>query len=157
MLERYGGHAAAAGFTIKEENWAEFVEHLENIAKDGLKDVDLRPVLHIDAEVKGSDITQRLANQQSFFEPSGMANPQPLFIWCGARIQSKRHVGRDDKHLKLKFESGQNGSLDAIAFGLGDRYDDLTDEADLVFALEINEWNGQTNKQLNVKDIRPSE
>ena len=61
------------------------------------------------------------------------------------------------KHLKLKFESGQNGSLDAIAFGLGDRYDDLTDEADLVFALEINEWNGQTNQQLNVKDIRPSE
>jgi single-stranded-DNA-specific exonuclease len=157
LLERYGGHAAAAGFTIKEENWAEFVEHLENIAEDGLKDVDLRPVLHIDAEVKGSDITQRLANQQSFFEPSGMANPQPLFIWRGARIQSKRHVGRDDKHLKLKFESGQNGSLDAIAFGLGDRYDDLTDEADLVFALEINEWNGHTNKQLNVKDIRPSE
>ena len=48
-------------------------------------------------------------------------------------------------------------ALDAIAFGLGDRYDDLTDEADLVFALEINEWNGHTHKQLNVKDIRPSE
>ena len=191
LLERYGGHAAAAGFTIKEENWNEFVELLENIAADNLKDVDLRPALHIDAEVTVSDITDRLASQQVFFEPSGTENRQPLFLWRGARIQSKRHVGRDDKHLKLKFlaeppaespySSHLDGSLseqdanlpgrvkkvdkkvdkmvalDAIAFGLGDRYNDLTDEADLVFALEINEWNGHTHKQLNVKDIRPSE
>ena len=157
LLEKYGGHAAAAGFTIKQENWTKFVEHLESIAADTLKDVDLRPVLNIDAEVQASDITQRLVSQQSFFEPSGIANPQPIFMWRGAHILSKRNVGRDDKHLKLKFEGGQNGSLDAIGFGLGDRYAELNEKADLVFALEINEWNGHTNEQLNVKDIRSSE
>ena len=157
LLEKYGGHAAAAGFTIKEENWTKFIEHLEGIASYNLKDVDLRPVLHIDAEVQASDITQRLASQQSFFEPTGMANPQPLFMWRGADILSKRNVGRDEKHLKLKFVSGPDRSLDAIGFGLGDKYADLNDKADLVFALEINEWNGHTNEQLNVKDIRSSE
>ena len=116
LLEKYGGHAAAAGFTIKQENWTKFVEHLESIAADTLKDVDLRPVLNIDAEVQASDITQRLVSQQSFFEPSGIANPQQIFMWRGAHILSKRNVGRDDKHLKLKFEGGQNGSLDAIGF-----------------------------------------
>ena len=113
--------------------------------------------MNIDAEVQASDITQRLVSQQSFFEPSGIANPQPIFMWRGAHILSKRNVGRDDKHLKLKFEGGQNGSLDAIGFGLGDRSAELNEKADLVFALEINEWNGYTNEQLNVKDIRSSE
>jgi single-stranded-DNA-specific exonuclease len=154
LLDRYGGHAAAAGFTIKEENWDEFVDLLENIAADKLQDVDLRPVLRIDAEVKVSDITERLVSQQAFFEPSGTGNPQPLFMWRGARILSKRQVGQDDKHLKLKFECGRHSGLDAIGFGLGDRYANLDNKADLVFTLEFNEWNGQRNEQLNVKDIQ---
>jgi single-stranded-DNA-specific exonuclease len=154
LLDRYGGHAAAAGFTIKEENWDDFVDLLENIAADKLQDVDLSPVLHIDAEVKVSDITERLVSQQVFFEPSGTGNPQPLFVWRDAPILSKRQVGQDDKHLKLKFESGHHSGLDAIGFGLGDRYANLGNKADLVFTLEFNEWNGQRNEQLNVKDIQ---
>jgi len=117
-------------------------------------DVDLSPVLHIDAEVKVSDITERLVSQQVFFEPSGTGNPQPLFVWRDAPILSKQQVGQDDKHLKLKFESGHHSGLDAIGFGLGDRYANLGNKADLVFTLEFNEWNGQRNEQLNVKDIQ---
>lgn len=157
LLDRYGGHAAAAGFTIKEENWNEFVELLENIAADNLKGLELKPALHIDAEVTVSDITDRLASQQVFFEPTGTGNLQPLFLWRGARLLSKQKVGKGDKHLKLKFEGGRNSGLDAIGFGLGDWYADLDNKVDLVFALEFNEWNGQRNKQLNVKDIRSFE
>jgi len=155
LFERYGGHPLAAGLTINESKWTSFVSLFEEIAKKQLEGLDLRPVLNIDCEVNGLDLTSRLTKQLEFFEPIGNGNNRPLFVWYGANVVTKKQVGQDKSHIKLMLDDGAGVILDAIGFGLGYKIDNLGSTIDLVFSLEINEWNGKKSRQLNLQDLRP--
>lgn len=156
LLIRYGGHAAAAGFTVTNDKLTALSERLQQLAADQLADVELTPVLPVDAEIDLSQMSWELQKELSQLEPCGYANPQPLFVSRSAHVVDHRAVGREKRHLKLTLSNGQ-ATWDAIAFRQGEWAGKLPDRVDIAYHLEINEWNGRKNLQLNVQDIRPTE
>ncbi len=153
LLIRHGGHAAAAGFTVRNENLSELVARLRSIAKRELDGRDLRASMSADAEVPLSQLNFTLLDQLKRLQPTGYGNPEPVFISRGVKVQSKRTVGADAKHLKLSITDGRF-TFDAIGFRLGDLFADLPPMVDVLYTFEANEYNGRTNLQLNLKDIK---
>lgn len=156
LLIRHGGHAAAAGFAVKNENLPALQARLEAIAEKELAHQDLMPSLAIDAEVSLADFDFAFVQQMAQLEPCGYANPQPVFVSLGLEVISARPVGAEGRHLKLQVRPPRSQAIwDAIAFGMGDWFSGLPRRIDLAYAIEINEFNGRRTLQLNVKDIRP--
>lgn len=153
LLVRHGGHAAAAGFTVRNENLSELVARLRSIAKRELSGRDLRASMSADAEVPLSQLNFTLLDQLKRLQPTGYGNPEPVFISRGVKVQSKRTVGADAKHLKLSITDGRF-TFDAIGFRLGDLFADLPPMVDVLYTFEANEYNGRTSLQLNLKDIK---
>ena len=155
LLVRHGGHAAAAGFTVKNENLPGLVERLKSIAKEKLSHEDLRPTVAADAEVSLVDIRPDLYEKcLRFLEPTGYGNREASFVARGVKVKSSRTVGADAKHLKLALEDENRFSHDAIGFKLGHWHNNLPPRVDILFTYETNEYNGRTSYQLNLKDIR---
>ncbi len=153
LLVRHGGHAAAAGFTVRNENAGALIQRLQAIAAEELAGVDLRPVLVADMELALDAPNFELLEHLQYLEPTGYGNPQPVFVSRNLRLASSRTVGRDQSHLKLSVTDGKV-TLDAIAFRLGHLKPDLPTNIDLLYTFEVNEWNGRKSLQLNVKDIK---
>jgi single-stranded-DNA-specific exonuclease len=163
LLERYGGHAAAAGFTLKNENVAAFEARLLDIAQQKLKErqltvKDLRPTILVDAEINLRGVNPTLIDAINSLQPFGYGNPTPRFLAKQLRIKLNKEVGRDGDHLKLRLFDGKR-DWDAIAFRQGHWNGKLQpgQYIDAVFNLEFNEWNGNRSMQLNIKDLYPSE
>lgn len=155
LLVRHGGHAAAAGFTVRNENLDELVARLRSIATRELDGRDLRHTFVADAEVKLKDLSFDLLKSLDLLEPTGYGNPSPVFVTRGIKVQSSRPVGADGRHLKLALTDGRI-TFDSIGFRLGHLQPDLPPRVDVLFVLEVNEYNGNTRLQLNLKDIKPA-
>jgi single-stranded-DNA-specific exonuclease len=159
LLVRYGGHAAAAGFTVRTENLESLRQRLTEIARREFQalseaDVQLAPKLPIDAAVPLSEMSWELVESLQRLEPCGEENPPPRFLSREVPVANAQVVGSEGRHLKLLL--GADGqTLDGIAFGMGPRFEELGDRVDIVYALEVNEWNGERRLQLNVQDLRP--
>lgn len=158
LLERYGGHAAAAGFTVKNENVPALRERLLHLAAQQLDVTELRPTLAIDGEVNLRGVSLDLAEAIADLSPFGYGNPTPCFVTRRLIVRHKRTVGQDGRHLRLGLHDGRR-TWPAIAFRQGHWAEKLTisQPIDVVYSLEFNEWNGQRQLQLSVKDLRPSE
>jgi len=155
LLVRHGGHAAAAGFTVRNENLAALVARLKDIAKEKLSNVDLRPTVTADAEVSLVDVRAELFEKcLKYLEPTGYGNPNAAFVARNVKVKSARTVGADAKHLKLSLEDEQKYTHDAIGFRLGEWQKKMPPRVDILFTYEINEFNGRVNYQLNLKDIK---
>ena len=155
LLVRHGGHAAAAGFTVRNEHLPALQERLLAIAARELDGAELRPSLHADMEVSLSDMRPQVLDYLRYLEPTGYGNPGAAFVARGVKVAYARQVGREGAHLKLKLTDGHI-TFDAIAFRLGHLYADLPKNVDILFTFETNEWNGRVTLQLNIKDIAPS-
>ena len=155
LLVRHGGHAAAAGFTVSTQNLDSLATRLMEIAAEQLSDVELRPVLPIDAKVDVSSMSWGLEEELGKLEPCGCENQHPAFLSENVRLTSQRAVGNNRAHLKLTLRDGAS-EWDAIAFRQGERAGKLPDRVDVVYRLEVNEWNNRRRLQLNVADIRPA-
>ncbi len=155
LLLRHGGHAAAAGFTVKNENLEALRQRLEQVAAAELANKDLAPSLTVDAEVQLANFDFALVQQLAQLEPCGYANPQPVFASTGLEVMAARAVGAEGKHLKLVVRDPRSRAVwDAIAFRMGEWRSDLPHRVDLAYAVEVNEFNGRKSLQLNIKDIR---
>jgi len=155
LLENHGGHAAAAGFTVPNELLDELSGRLRRMATEQLVDVELTPTLTVDAEVELSQMSWELQRELAQLEPCGYANPHPVFLSRNVQIQNRRAVGKEGKHLKLTLSDG-HAAWDAIAFRQGELAKRLPGRVDVVYHLEINEWNNRRQLQLNVQDIQPA-
>ncbi len=156
LLLHHGGHALAAGFTVRNDNLPALRQRLTQLAQEALAGQSLQTTLDIDAEVDPGQLTFSLLDELEQLEPTGQGNPQPLFALRKARITERRVVGRDGAHLKLRLAAAGGRDLDAIAFRQGEQLERLPEQVDLAFRLERNEWNGRRRLQLNVQDIRPA-
>lgn len=154
LLVRHGGHAMAAGLTVLPENLTLLQDRLQEKARDVLGGLDLQPSIHVDMELNFRQITMKLANELERLEPTGHANQQALFVTRNLKVVEKRTVGAGDDHLKLKLACAGQPPIDAIGFRLGAWIHDLPDEVDVAYHLEINEWHGRRNLQLNIQDLR---
>ena len=153
LLVRHGGHAAAAGFTVRNENVGVLLKRLKEIAAEELAGVDLRRVLVADMELALDALSFEMFEHLQYLEPTGYGNPQPVFVSRNLRVASSRTVGKDQSHLKLTVMDG-NSRLDGIAFRLGHLKPDLPAKIDLLYTFEVNEWQGRRSLQLNIKDIQ---
>lgn len=157
LFERYGGHAMAAGFTVRNERLPELKMRLEKIASDQLNGLDLVPVLLADMEISFKDLNPReVMKWCEAIEPTGAENPEIVFVTRNVKVLQLWKVGADKKHLKMKVSDGTLTN-DAIAFRLGDWADCMPEKIDLMYTCEKNVYQGRESFQLNVRDLKPSE
>jgi single-stranded-DNA-specific exonuclease len=155
ILEQHGGHAAAAGFTVRNELLQELVFRLDSIANEELENLDLRPKIFAETVIPLSELKPDLLKYLNWLQPTGMGNPMPIFMSTGLKVTQQKAVGADKSHLKLTVTDGKI-TYDAIAFRQGYWFTHLPSRIDLMYTFELNEFNGQISLQLNVKDIRES-
>jgi single-stranded-DNA-specific exonuclease len=154
LLVRHGGHAAAAGFTVRNENLPEFIHRMKEIAEDRLCKLDLRPSLSADHVIHLSELNFELLKNLAYFEPTGYGNSEAVFVSRDVKIKTSRTVGMDGKHLKITFEDERGMTVDGIGFRMGEMHPKLPPRVDVLYTFEPNEYNGRTSLQLNLKDLR---
>ena len=170
LLVRHGGHAQAAGFTIRNEDVPEFVERMTAIAAGRLSGQELLPALDIDAELPLRDIDWALQETMARLEPTGYGNSAPLLLSRGVQVVGYRAVGSDSSHLQLHLMDGRaNGqghsrygrstpaTVAAIAFRQAQWAGRLPALVDIAYRVGVNQWQGESSLQLVVEDIRPTE
>lgn len=155
LLIRHGGHAAAAGFTVRNENLEALKARLKSLAMEQLRDRDLRQTLTADTEVPLSDLKPELLKHLEYLQPTGYGNPEAVFVSRDVRITNSRTVGAESKHLKLVVTDGRV-TFDAIGFRLGHLRSELPLRVDVLYTFESNEFNGRSYLQLNLKDVKPA-
>lgn len=158
LLVRHGGHAAAAGFTIRTELLPELRERLERIAAEKLSSLDLAPALRIDAELDLNDLDFATCARLGELEPHGEANPQPVFATHGVNVVagSVKTVGKEGQHLRFRAygQGSRSSEWEVIAFRMGELASGLPGRVDLAYCVEMNDFSGRP--QLTVKDLRPA-
>ncbi|HKG55388.1 MAG TPA: single-stranded-DNA-specific exonuclease RecJ, partial [Anaerolineales bacterium] len=154
LLVRHGGHAAAAGFTVKNENLPELVSRLKEIAKDQLGSRDLRQTLSADMEVPLSQLNFEVLEHLKFLEPTGYGNPEAVFVSRNVKVKMARTVGSEGRHLKLTVEDERGATVDSIGFRMGHLKSDLPPYVDVLYHFEANEYNGRRTLQLNLRDVK---
>ena len=154
LLEAHGGHAFAAGLTVRREHLKELRERLEALVRERLAPGSSAPGLTIDGvlHLGGCDLT--LVEWLERMSPHGLDNPEPLFRSGEVALESVSAVG-GGKHLRLGVRDA-SGPAEAIGFGLGERVRELTAarRCELAFVPVRNEWRGETRVQLKVKGVR---
>ncbi|MBR5252855.1 MAG: single-stranded-DNA-specific exonuclease RecJ [Clostridia bacterium] len=154
LLEKFGGHELAAGLTIKKENLEEFKRRLNDCARECLAAGGTETVLEAECELVSSDITMDQVNEIYYLEPFGTANPVPTFVLYGVDLYDTALVG-GGKHTRLTIKIGRS-YVTAMCFR--QTLDELDiypgDTVDIMFTLDINEYQNQKNLQMIVKDVR---
>ena len=154
-IDKFGGHSMAVGINVKKEQFNEFRNKLEEIAKEQHIE-EIVPILNIDAQVELDEINKDMVNSLKELEPYGEGNKMPIFAFKNLRIDSIRALS-EGKHLKLTLKDKKN-IVNAIGFNLGYLSSEykIGDKIDVVGNLEINSFNGVDNLQINIKDIMKS-
>lgn len=154
-LEKYGGHSMAVGVSLKRKNFEKFKKELEKYAQNS-NICDIIPIIQIDEQISLSDIHIKAVQELSLLEPFGEDNKMPLFLYKNLKIHSIRTLS-EGKHIKLTMQDN-HFYIDAIGFNLGNLAEEyqIGDKIDVVGTLEINQFNGRENVQMNIRDIRKS-
>jgi single-stranded-DNA-specific exonuclease len=154
-FSRYGGHAAAAGFTMPTKNLPQLENELSALVAEKLAGVELRPHLNIDTEVKLSDLGGDTYPTTQMLAPFGHGNPVPTFLSRGVEVLERRTMGNGNEHLRMKLR--QAGSVfDGVAFRLGNHQGEFAPRIDIVFNLEVDNWGGKKQLRLNILDFKKS-
>ncbi|HIP70719.1 MAG TPA: single-stranded-DNA-specific exonuclease RecJ, partial [Anaerolineae bacterium] len=160
LLVRHGGHAAAAGFTIRNENLPAFIDRLTALAQEKLGGLELRPTIAIDAELDLDEVDMALYQELRKLEPTGIANPPPIFASRRVEVIHHKAVGQDGAHLQMRLSSTTGSKrqvVPSIAFRQGEWTKQMPQLVDIVYTINLNKWNGRTNLQLMIQDIKPAE
>jgi single-stranded-DNA-specific exonuclease len=158
-IEKFGGHAMAAGLTIQKKRLDDFKESFERAVRKRISQADLVPKIRVDLEIDFStwynDEYWSFKNQMHRLRPFGPDHMSPVFGTRNCLVKDCQIVGSD--HLKLRVYQPHDPQriIPAIAFGMADYYDVLANRSqfDLAYTIGENEWNGKTSIQLEVKDI----
>ena len=151
----FGGHAAAAGFSIEPAQIENFRCALNEYAKIILSEEQLTPSLEVDTLVSLDEISDKLIEEMNLLRPYGHCNPRPMLAARGVPVLQSKVVGKDAAHLKLRLAAHNHSAMDGIGFRLGACAEVVaTGEAvDLAFVPGINEFNGRRSLQIEVKEL----
>jgi single-stranded-DNA-specific exonuclease len=157
-LIRYGGHAAAAGFSLRAEDLEGFRELVSQACAEQAGDRRRERVFHVDSEIACLDATPELCGQLEMVEPCGIGNPKPLLAIRGCEVVSTQTFGSEGQHLKVSLRDGGRGLVEAIAFGKPGLAAHLPRgrRIDVCFALELDSWQGQIRVRARLRDLRPA-
>lgn len=156
FLDKFGGHDAAAGITLKPENIPGFKKQFDRICSEKLSIEHRQKELLIDSRLSLEDVTGKFVNVLTQFGPFGQGNREPLFCSSNLRLSGLPRL-LQGKHVKFAVKDVTGRIHDVIAFGREDIYRELERGSrrmfSMVYSLEENEWNGRKNTQLKLKDM----
>lgn len=158
LLETFGGHMYAAGLSMKEENIPLFTERFEQFVSETILEEQTYPQIEIDALLEFKDITPKFFRVLKQFGPFGPGNMKPVF--ASKKVfdyGTSRLVGKEQEHLKLELvDSSSENVMNGIAFRMFAYNDHLKalNPLDICYTIEENTFNGNTNIQLMIRDIK---
>jgi len=155
-LERWGGHRAAAGVTVKTENVDAFAAAFAEHATIMLAGVDLRPIQRIDAVVALTDVSLETAADLARLEPVGMGNAGVTALIPAAELTDVRRIGAEGRHVDMRVRTAA-GSCRAVAWSMGEQFDLLASGArmDVAARIERSVWQGAERVELVARTIQP--
>ena len=156
LLESYGGHELAAGFTIHRDQIIPFRQEICKIAAEYYMDAGPRTVLDVDCAVTPELLTIKGIDSLSALEPCGNGCPKPTLMMEGMTIERISLVG-GGRHMRLRLRHG-NHCINAICFSTTPDAASIEpgDVVDVAFQPQVNEFRGERSVQMNITDIRPS-
>ena len=156
LLESYGGHELAAGFTINRSNIPEFRRQICALAAGFYSDETPRTSLDVDCAIPAELLTIPNIESLEVLEPCGNCCPKPVLMMKNLTIERIAMVG-GGRHMRLRLRSGRTG-VNAIYFSATPQAVSIQsgDVVDIAFTPQINEYRGERTVQMNVLDIRPS-
>ena len=153
-LQNYGGHQFAAGLTLVPEQYESFAAHFEKVVQQSISATQRSPEINLSAVLSIEQVNHSFWQTLQSFAPFGPSNRNPVFASRGLEDSGYSRLLKN-QHLKLSIKNGGNKPLQGIAFGLGHFIETIQEKRfDLCYTIEENTWNGRTELQLNVKDIR---
>jgi single-stranded-DNA-specific exonuclease len=155
LLEQWGGHHAAAGLSLSLDKITAFSEKFEEIVGKSITEDQLTPILEYDLEINLDDVTQTFCRSIERFGPFGPESMKPVFASRDITYAYKpKLVGNN--HLQVSLRSPGGNIFKGIAFGLGDRYQEILDAKrfDICYTVEPNEYRGDYLVSINIKDFR---
>ncbi|EKV02828.1 single-stranded-DNA-specific exonuclease RecJ [Leptolyngbya sp. PCC 7375] len=158
LLDKYGGHRAAGGFTFAAKKLRQVTSRLSHFACQHLQPEYLKPLVNVDVKANFADITLALYEQIDFLHPCGIQNNEPVFWTSLVNIIDQQIVGKDRKHLKLTLahthpETGQVTSIKAIAWRWAE-YHPLPHQVDIAYKIRLNDWQGRQSVELELLGIK---
>jgi len=153
MIE-FGGHAQAAGFSVRTDNLDALAERLV-AGCAGQADLTQEPVV-ADYLLAEEELTWSLHRGLNALRPFGQSNAQPIFLSERLRVIEARPVGVGGKHLRLRLRVGRQ-TLTGFGPNLGNMAAALSaaGSTDALYALESSTWNGNDSLELRLQDVRP--
>lgn len=155
-LVQFGGHAMAAGLSLREENIPAFREAFAAYAGSHLSEEDYEPKVSVEFEVMPEDLTLDFVEELSLLEPYGMGNPKPYLGCRNVRGREAAAIGREHTHLRFKLGTEEN-PVTGLWWNHAELAPAINREAlDIVYAPAINEWNGSRSLQCMVESLSPA-
>ena len=162
IFTRFGGHAGACGFSLKEENLPLMRERMQQAVKRRVEeDPDLlNEKLHIEKELSAGEKNIGFAESLKLLEPYGEGNPVPLFCMMNASVSGVRTMGAEEQHVRFMATAPDGIPVNCVLFSRAAEYKDIifgSDRIDVAGELDINEFRGERRLQMRVRDIRPAQ
>ena len=161
IFTRFGGHAGACGFSLKEENLGLFRERMQAVVKE-MSEADpdvFNEKLYIEKELDPDEKNIGFVESLRLLEPYGEGNPVPVFCMLGATVSSVRTMGAEEQHIRFSACTKDGIHVGCVLFGKADQYKDVifgAERIDVAGELDINEFRGERRLQMRVRDIRAS-
>ena len=160
LLDRYGGHRAAGGFSFQANRLRQVKSRLSNFARKHLQPDHLKPLVTVDAHAPLEEITLDLYTQIDQIHPCGIENPDPVFWTANVSVIEQKVMGKASNHLKLTVAHAANDQaakvvMKAIAWGWGEHHP-LPRALDIAYKLRLNEWKGNRTVELELVGVRPA-
>ena len=156
-LIQFGGHTAAAGMTLRPENYERFKQKFQEVVERTLPQELRSPKLTLSGELPLGDITYTFYRCLQRFAPFGPKNMTPVFYAHGVLAKEVRRVGKDFSHLRMILtDPKSNHDFVAVGFGLAPQKELIESGQPLTIAYQLteNSWQGKTSLELVVKDVR---
>ena len=157
LLVKFGGHAQAAGVSVKKENVEKFYTKIDRIINKKLKDIDLSKEIEIDGEALAENINYDLVEDLEKLKPFGEGNREPVFLIKNLNIKEKKIVGNGNKHIKLFLTTnGSSNIFESICFNGYEKFIDINEgsNVDILCNIQKDEWNGNKKIQLSLVDMK---
>lgn len=154
---QFGGHKYAAGLTIKEENYIDFKESFEKAVSLYINNKLPEQEIRIESKIPLDSITPKFFRILNQFEPFGPGNRIPVFLSEQLSLSGRLNkIGKDKEHIKFSVKQKSKISFPAIGFWLSEKSDKIKSDTlfSMTYNVDQNTWNGKTNIQLKIKDIK---
>ncbi len=156
-IEQFGGHKYAAGLTIEPEKYEGFKQAFEEVVAKTIDKDLLTPEVQIDKQIDLKEITPKFYRILKQLAPFGPSNMTPVFMTEGLTDTGYgKCVGEDKTHLRLTATQPDANGIVCIGFGMGDKYELISEQKPFraVYSIDENEWQGNVSLQLRLRDIK---